>query len=560
VSDNKTYDYIVIGAGTAGGVIAKVLTDDKSTSVLVLEPGTNMIKELSSPSRATSSALASDNKYSFNILTKTQPAIGSQLRVASGRAIGGSSEHNAMYAVRGSSNLFNEWARLVGSQWSYDAIRPLFKKNETYTGKSQDPDERGTKGPIFVRQQIIPKDGLTITLAKATSEILNIPIVEDYNTGIKDCTFFKSQFLNKEVNGEFVRSSTATGYLNRKIVTQGDEFFPDEVGVGRRKIIILAKTTVNKILFEKDGKSLVATAVDFVRNGKRNKAYAKKGVIVSAGNFSSVILQRSGIGKADDLTKAGITPLLESPNVGYNFQSHYTIGMGVEVETSRLLEVMSADPDQPFPLGAFKGESRRGGRRLQLFGSPTPSFVPTSDVFVNNWGFDQSKPSNIMSIGIFDLNPTSRGTIMAAHSDPEAYPSIDLNPFGNLDDLNFMVNQYIETYKIMKKARELDPGGIYKVVYPPENIFELRNRAEMRKQLEDYAKASYHNLAHFGGQCKMGRNIREGVVDGFLNVFGTRNLKVADLSISPILPDGNTSMPAQMIGLNAVRFIRKESS
>jgi choline dehydrogenase len=360
VSSKKIYDYIVIGAGTAGGVIAKELTDDKSTSVLVLEPGTNMIKELSSPSRATSSALSTDNSYSFNMLTKTEPNIGgSQLRVSSGRAIGGSSEHNAMYAVRGSSNLYDEWGHLVGSQWNYNKVRSLFEINETYTGETQEPEKRGINGPIFVRQQIIPEDGLTITLARATSYILNIPIVEDYNTGIRDCTFFKSQFLNKEVDGEFVRSSTATGYLNEKIVTQGNEFHQDGVGIGSRKLVILAKTTVNKILFEEHGNIQEAVAVEFVRNGRTNRAYARKGIIVSAGNFSSVILQRSGIGKSTDLAKAGITSLIESPNVGYNFQSHYTVGIGVEVETNRLLEVMSADPAQPFPLGAFKGEGIR---------------------------------------------------------------------------------------------------------------------------------------------------------------------------------------------------------
>ncbi|WP_129730492.1 GMC family oxidoreductase [Ectobacillus funiculus] len=559
---NKKYidyiDYIVIGAGTAGGVIAKKLTDNMSTSVLVLEAGTNMINELSDPSRTGSALLASDNRHSFNIFTKTELNIGRQLRLSGGRAIGGSSEHNAMYAVRGSSNLYDEWAKLVGPQWSYNNILSLFKENETYTGNTQEPNARGTHGPIFVRQQIIPDGGLIETLAKATSDTLGIPIVEDYNTGIRDCTFFRSQFMHKEVNGKFIRSSTATGYLNENIVKQGNEFRPDEFGINKRKLSILAKTTVNKILFQKRKGVHIAVGVEFVRNGVSERALARKGVIVSAGNFSSVILQRSGIGRSTDLAKAGISTLVESPNVGHNFQSHFFVGIGIEVETQRLLDVIDADPDQPFPSGAFKGEDGEG-RRLQLFTSPQPSFVPNQVVFINNWGFDRAKRSNIMSIGIGDVNPKSRGTIMVAHSDPEAYPSVSFNPLDNPDDLNFVVDQYIETFNIMKRAREIDPGGIYKVVYPPENIFELTNEQEKRSQLADYAKSSYTNFAHFAGQCKMGRNIQEGVVDGFLNVFGTQNLKVADLSISPIIPDGNTSIPAQMIGLNTVRFILEGS-
>lgn len=275
------------------------------------------------------------------------------------------------------------------------------------------------------------------------------------------------------------------------------------------------------------------------------------------------ILQRSGIGKSTDLAKAGISTLVENPNVGYNFQTHYAVGIGIEVETSRLLRVMANDPDQPIPIGAFKrddGAGRRAGRRLQLLGNLFPRFVPAQDVLINNWDFNPDKPSNIMSIGIVDVNPKSKGTIIIAHSDPDALPSVDFNPLQNPDDLNYMVDHYIQTFNIMKRARKLDPDGIYKVVYPPQNVFNLKNVEEKRNQLANFAKASYSALNHYGGQCRMGKNVQDGVVDGFLNVFGTQNLKVADLSIAPILSDGNTSMACQMIGLNAVRFIQEDPS
>ncbi|OCA91478.1 oxidoreductase [Bacillus sp. FJAT-27225] len=554
----KPFDYIVIGAGTAGGVIAKKLSDNRRTTVLVLEPGTNMTEELSSPSGAVAAALASDNRHSFNILSRLEPTIGGrQLLLSGGRAIGGSSEHNAMLAVRCSSNLYNEWAKLVGSQWSYQNVRPLFIENETYTGETQEPEERGTKGPIFIRQQIVPENGLTTILAKATSDVLNIPIVEDYNTGIRDCTFFRSQFTQEEVDGGFIRSSTATGYLNENIVTQGDEFDPDEIGVGSRKLAILAKSTVNKIIFSEDEDVPVARSVEFVKDGKSHRASARKGIFVCAGNLSSVILQRSGVGRTEDLTRAGIVTVVESPNVGYNLQTHYAVGIGIEVETSRLQRVMSRDPDQPIPIGAFK-QADGAGRRLQLLGNIGPRFVPSPDVTINNWEFNPDNPTNVMSIGIVDLNPKSKGTIMAAHSDPEAYPSVDFNPLANQDDLDYMVDQYIETFKIIRRARQLDPDGVYKVVYPPENIFNIKNEQEKRSVLSDFVRASYTALNHYGGQCRMGRNIEEGVVDGFLNVFGTKNLKVADLSIAPIMPDGNTVLPCQMIGLNAAKFAQND--
>ncbi|MCU6709064.1 GMC family oxidoreductase [Paenibacillus sp. J5C_2022] len=554
MSDKHIFDYIVIGAGTAGGVIAKELTDDMETSVLVLEAGTRTTN--SSPSLETANALSSDHKLSFNTLSSLEANISRQLKLSGGRVIGGSSQHNFMYAVRGSRNLYNEWAKLVGNQWSYKSIRSLFKQNETYTGNTQRPSARGTTGPIYVRQQIVPDGGLTYTLARAASRALDIPIVQDYNTGIRDCTFFKSQFIQQEVDGKFVRSSTATGYLNKHVVTQGNEVHSDEYGVGQRKLVICAKTTVNKILFKKEKRMYKAVGVEFIKNGVSYRHYARREVILSAGIFSSAILQRSGIGRKCDLTKAGIKTLVNSPQVGYNFRTHYFAGMGIEVETSRLLGVLSSDPDQPIALGAFK-KGNGPGRRLQLLGAPLPLFIPNPDVFANQWGFNPEAPSNVMSIAILDVNPRSTGKITVTHSDPTAYPSIEFNPLENASDLNYMVDQYIQTFRLIMKARELDPEGIYRVVYPSEDVFHIPNEAERRQRLSDFVKASYTNFSHFGGHCRMGRNSREGVVDGYLNVFGTRNLKIADLSIAPYMPDGNTSAAAQMIGLNAVRFIRE---
>lgn len=568
MSKKNIFDYIVIGAGTAGGVIAKKLTDDKRTSVLVLEAGTNMTNELSNPSLLATINTTRSNRFSFNVTSEIEPTLARLLVSTVGRAIGGSSEINDMYSVRGSRELYDQWASLVGNQWSYNQISSLFVENETYTGATQNPLERGTRGPIFSRQQIIPPEGLINTLVQATNTVLGTPIVEDYNTGIRDCTFYKSQFIQKEVSpGQFVRSSTATGYLNDQIVTQGDQFHPDEFGVGRRKLVILAKATVNKVLFKRKKGTLTAVGVEYVKDGVSHKKFARRGVILSAGFFSSTILQRSGIGRSSDLTKAGIRTIVESPNVGHNLQTQGYVGLGFEIDTSQIIPIFLADPNMPFALGAFQAENPLNpaeGRRLQLFGTPTPFFIPAPDVLSNGWNLDltfQTTPS-IMSFGIVDLNTRSRGTVLVEHSDPEAYPSLNFNPLQNPDDLTYMVDQYKRMYNIVVEARnplKYPNNGIGKVIYPPESIFLLPdNDPNKKEQLENYVKASYTNFS-IGGQCRMGRTIQEGVVDGFLNVFGTKNLKVADLSIAPIIPDGNPSTAAQMIGLNAVRFIREDN-
>ena len=236
--------------------------------------------------------------------------------------------------------------------------------------------------------------------------------------------------------------------------------------------------------------------------------------------------------------------------------------MGVRVETSRLTQVTDADPNQPLTLKAFKKVNNPiGGRRLQLLGAPNSLFIPSQIVDINGWEFNENNSSNIMSIAIVDVNPRTRGNVMVAHSDPEAYPTIDLNPLSNLDDnndLNFMIDHYIKTYKMIVKARKNDKDGIYQVVYPDERIFKLDDENKKRAILADFVRGSYSIFTHFGGQCKMAKDINSGVVNAFLDVFGTKNLKVADLSIAPILPDGNPSTAAQMIGLNAVRFIQND--
>ena len=135
-------------------------------------------------------------------------------------------------------------------------------------------------------------------------------------------------------------------------------------------------------------------------------------------------------------------------------------------------------------------------------------------MFGNNWAFDPNKKTNVMSIGPFDNNPRSRGTILAAHSDPEVYPSVNLNPLQDPNDLEFMIDQYIEIYKIMRKARELDPEGIYNLVYPAEDIFKITNKAKKRAVIAKYVKATYRNIQHFGGQCRMASRFKKELLMG----------------------------------------------
>lgn len=555
-SKDGIFDYIIIGGGTSGGILAKKLTDDGVTSVLVLESGTNLTRETTSPKYAEAVRLSNNNRYGYQMFSNS-PVFNRQSKYGGGRLIGGSSDVNGMYAVRGSKALYDEWASLVGSNWSYESVLPLFKENETYTGVTEEPFQRGREGPIFIRQELTSStETIGNTFVLATAEVTGVPIVEDYNTGIVECTFVKTQFTQKSIGNRFIRSSTATGYLNSNIVTQGNQFNPNEVGINR-KLLILGKTTANKVLIRKIKEKNTAYGVEYIENGIFKQAFARKEVVISAGIWSPVILQRSGIGDKNDLFKAGIKTMINNRNVGRNMQAHYTISMGIEVKTSRLTQIKEADPDWPAIFGAFLNMNSKI-RQIQLRGLPDASTLPPLEVITNNWDFDPQKPTNIMTINITFLIPPLKGSVIVAHSDPEAYPTVKFNPINDVKQKILIVNSYLEVFKIVQKAREKDPSGIFDVVYPPEKIFNNPDTKEKRKELFRYGLASLDIFIGYGGYCKMSRSINDGVVDNNLKVFGIRNLRVADLSISPIVPDGNTVLPSMMIGLNAFQIIKNQ--
>lgn len=602
----KIFDYIIIGAGTAGSILANKLSQDGCTSVLVLEAGTNLVEEESTPSIIEARDMATNNKFSDQVLSNEEPQTGNrQFILWSGRQIGGSSSHNFFLAVRGSRELYDSWIPFGGEQWSYNHLLPLFKENESYTGNSQDPESRGRRGPLSIRQQILPKENdccscnstpscpddstnpcpLSCILAQATSNAANLGhciVKEDYNTGINNVSFTRSQYMQKQIGvdpdtgcPQFIRQSAATAYLNKTVVTQGTDEEPDEFGINR-KLVILTKSLVNKVLLKKVNGQVIAHGVSFVRNGVTEKAFARKCVIVSAGNFSSSVLQRSGIGRLEDLQAAGIKQKVRNDQVGHNLQSQYYVDFGIQIcgSITRLNPIFLTPPGNCEPVAliyggfltqdAIKGTTGSSvqSRRLQILTNPGAEYIPVAEALVNPiYTFDPARDNNVMSIALCDLKPSSRGSIVVSTSNPAVYPTLHFNLFENEDDLNYVVAAYRFMSKIVAEANELD--GLnegescpnperYTIVYPP-NLDQLTD-----EELKRYARASVSMLAHYAGTCRMAPSRDNGVVDGNLSVFGVKNLKVADLSVAPVVPDGNPALGAMVIGQKAFEIIQKE--
>ncbi len=235
-------------------------------------------------------------------------------------------------------------------------------------------------------------------------------------------------------------------------------------------------------------------------------------------------------------------------------QIHFTVTMGIEVKTSRLMQIIEADPDYPVIFGAFVNMGSKN-KKVQLRGFPNATTLPPQVVTINNWDFDPKKPTNIITINIIVLLPPIKGSVIVAHSDPEAYPIVEYNEL-NTEQKELIVDSYLEFYKIIQQTREKDPNGIFDVVYPPENIFNIQDIGEKRRELLRYGIAYVDIWPGYGGICQMSRSINDGVVDSYLRVFGVDRLRVADLCVAPIVPDCNTCVPSMMIGLNASRIIK----
>jgi len=571
------YDYIIVGAGTVGATLAKLLTDDNTTSVLLLEAGVDLTADpnSTSPSFGVAVNTSSNNKYSFQYSTILETPTNSQSIIIGGREWGGSSEHNYFYSIRGSPEYWNNLSITVNDpNWNYNNISPFFIKNETYTGATQSPNERGTDGPLFIRQSVFPSTGtIANKLANALSTTTGIPIIEDYNVAITESISVKGQYNQKEIApNTFIRQSSATAYLNSNIVTPGSDIKIDSYGIGGRKLHVSSKSTVNKIIITKKCNSdnynnYEAKGVIYNKNGKCKHVYAKKGVILCAYFNSATILQRSGIGKMTDLELLGIQTLIDNTNVGYNLQSHVASPFLLQSNSESILPILFSEPALSFTharIANVAGPEPYPG--IQLLSIPVP-FIPPTIAIPKEWNVDPTAPLNYVTTVIVNTNPKSRGSIIISHSDPSSIPTCKLGYFTDTDgpsstypsgDANLLVKALQLMYATVVQMRLDSPTNTFNVLYPDESIFLLSGPnpgGDQYHALYNFVLANPINFAHFGGTTRMAISATDGVIDSNLNVFGVDNLKIADIGILPNLSDGNTSIPAFAIAYRAFHIL-----
>lgn len=507
-------DYVVVGMGTAGAGVAKILSDDHRNRVIGIEAGTNQDNDLPIKDSTLSFDLESSYYATYFYQQEQLPEAfnGEQYHYTTGFLWGGGSSINGEQYIQGSNINYQRWEDLLGSNWSVKKIRKAFKGLENYNGLTVNPGSRGTQGAVEIRQT--PKNATTMAqkFVDAVSLATNFNEILDYNDPKTPIGPFTRWQLYQKPNGNRVSSSTA--YL-KDIVDEDGE------GIGNRKIKVLSKASVNRVLFDKNKRAI---GVECEREGRTCRVYAKKKVILCAGVFSPKLLMLSGVGPKQLLKAKRVDLVYDNPHVGRHLVNHPIIG-AVFTANPNDNGVPAKDPNALYVGGAFLPNPNLGSslnkRGIQLIGM-------------------SMEPGTFIVMGLL-LDPKSRGRIQIQSNDPLkpvlASDAILTHP----EDLETFKNLFkVYIANIALELAAIDPE--YQLISPTLTII---NDDDL---LTDYIKDNVDIAHHWMGSCRMAPKDKGGVVDEYGHVYGVKDLVIADDSIAPFPNDGNTSGPAFMIG------------
>lgn len=526
----QTFDYVVVGGGSAGCVLAGRLSEDPAVSVAVLEAGkagNNWLVNV--PAAMVLGAAAKVNLLAL----ETVPQRGLDGRCGyqpRGQVLGGSSAINAMVYIRGHRWDYDHWAALGNSGWSFDEVLPYFKRSEANDQFTD--DLHGTDGPLGVSASRTDSP-IHQSWLEAAREV-GYPLVDDFNGPQQEGVGI---FQVTQKDGE--RCSAARAFL---LPHMGQ----------RANLNVELQAVAQRILFE--GKR--AVGVEYRQNGQLRIVRARREVLLCGGAFQSPqLLQLSGIGDGDALQTLGIPVVHHLPGVGLNLQDHPDFVFGYK---SKSLDVLGLS----FPaVGRTLREIRRyrAGRRGMVTSNfaeaggflKTRADLPAPDIqlhLVTALVEDHARKVNFghgYSCHVCLLRPKSRGTVRLRSPDPNDAPLIDPDFLGDEADLQDMVAGFKMTRRLM------DAAALAK--WRTEDCFtaDVRSDEDIVRVLRQRVDTVYHPV----GSCKMGVDDL-AVVDPQLRVRGVEGLRVVDASIMPTLIGGNTNAPTIMIGEKAAEMIR----
>lgn len=529
------FDFVIIGAGSAGSVLANRLSEDGKTRVLVLEAG------------------GRDNWIWFHIpvgylyaignpradwLFKTEPVPGlngRSLNYPRGRVMGGCSSINAMIYMRGQAADYDGWRQLGLTGWGWDDVLPLFLRQEDHANP---PNETHARGGAWRVEEPRMRWDILDAFHQAAIET-GIAKTDDFNSGSNAGTAY---FHVNQKRGR--RWSAATAFL--------------KPALKRPNLELRLHALVRKLIIE-NGR---VTGVEYERGGVVEKVTARREVLLAAGAIASpAILLRSGIGPAEELGELGVATQVDRPGVGKNLQDHLQLRPVYKVSGVRTLNIDSRSLTKKAGMALQYGFFRKGPltmapSQMGAFAASSPDYAtPNLQFHVQPLSLDKFgedlHPFAAFTISVCNLRPTSRGEVRLKTSQPGEAPLIQPNYLSTEADRRVAIDAIRLTRKIVAQpalrrfvTEEFKPG-------PQMNSDE---------ELVQAAAMIGTTIFHPAGTARMGRlDDRHAVVDERLRVIGVRNLRVIDASVMPLITSGNTAAPTMMIAEKGADMILEDT-
>ena len=520
------FDYIIVGAGSAGCLLANRLSADANIRVLLLEAGG---KDDYFWIHVPVGYLYTINNPRTDWCYRTQPdegLNGRSLNYARGLGLGGCSSINAMIYMRGQKSDYDYWAALGNRGWSWDEVLPYFKRTEDYAHGAD--DLHGAGGELRVEERRVHWEILDAW--RDAAEECGIPKIKEFNRGDN---FGNAYFQMNQKRG--VRWSNTKAFLRPVL--------------HRPNLTVLTHAHVNRIRFDTSAGHRRATGIEFrTRDGANQFAQARREVILAAGAIGSPqILQLSGVGPGAVLQKCGVPVIHELPGVGENLHDHLQIRIMYKVSNTVTLNERTHSLFGKLAMGLEYLFYRTGPltmppSQLGAFAKSDPS-QPSANI---EW---HVQPLSLEKFGeplhafpaitpsVCNLRPTSRGFVRIDGTDPHAHPVIKLNYLSTEQDKKVAVDSIRLTRRIMR-ARALER-------FHPEEFKPgpgIETDEALRRAAGDLGTTIFHPV----GTCRMGSDA-QAVVDERLRVHGLQGLRVIDASVMPRITSGNTNAPTTMI-------------